>query len=175
MTGMAKTIETTVTFLELTKPPALRVQRPTNLKLMLMRAEAPPVGFYRYLYDAVGRDFHWVDRKKLSDAALRAIVHDPGVEVWVLYARGAPAGYFEIDARDKSDVELAYFALTTEFQGIGLGKWFLSEAIAAGFAHNPARLRVETCTLDGPAALPLYQKLGFVPVAREDKVMELLE
>ena len=149
--------------------------RPVNIPLLLMHAEKPPVGFYRYLYDAVGRVFHWVDRKKLPDEQLRAIIEDPGVELWVLYVRGAPAGYFELDARDKTDIELVYFGLLDDFQGLGLGKWFLSEAIAAGFAHSPKRLRVETCTLDGPAALPLYQKLGFVPVARKDKTMELLE
>jgi hypothetical protein len=30
---------------------------------------------------------------------------------------------------------------------------------------------VETCTLDGPAALPLYQKMGFTPYAQEQKLI----
>ena len=36
-------------------------------KLALLRAENPTVSFYRYLYDAVGRDWLWTDRKRLSD------------------------------------------------------------------------------------------------------------
>jgi hypothetical protein len=30
---------------------------------------------------------------------------------------------------------------------------------------------VQTCTLDHPAALPLYQKLGFTPVAQKKEVV----
>jgi hypothetical protein len=34
---------------------------------------------------------------------------------------------------------------------------------------------VETCTLDGAAALPLYQRMGFEPYDRKDKTMVLPE
>ena len=143
-------------------------------KLMLMRAEQPSPGFYRYLYDAVGRDFFWVDRRKLDDAQLAAIIRDERVEVWVVYVAGQPAGFFEVDARNApEDVELMYLGLTSEFRGQGLGKWLLAEAIRACWARAPERVIVETCTLDGPAALPLYQKMGFLPYAREDKVIEV--
>jgi len=164
-------VKTTVTFLEMTAEPRLHFPPPANMKLMLMRAERPNVGFYRYLYDAVGRDFLWVDRKKLSDKKLLATIRAEGVEVWVLYVAGVPSGYFEVDARDKSAVELQYFGLIPEFHGRGLGKWLMAEAIRACWSHQPDKVVVETCTLDGPAALPLYQRMGFVPVARKDKVM----
>ena len=59
------------------------------------------------------------------------------------------------------------------FQGLGLGSWLLAEAIRACWARKPARVIVETCTLDSPAALPLYQKMGFTPYAREDKTLEI--
>ena len=85
-------IATTVTYLEMTAEPQLHVPPPANLKLMLMHVEVPSVGFYRYLYDAVGRDVHWVDRKLLDDAALEEIIGDPRVEVWAVYAAGEPAG-----------------------------------------------------------------------------------
>jgi len=164
-------VKTTVTFLEMKAEPRLHFPPPVNLKLMLVRAEQPSVGFYRYLYDAVGRDFLWVDRKKLSDKKLLAAIRAEGVEVWVLYVAGVPAGYFEVNGRDKSAVELEYFGLMPQFHGRGLGKWFMAEAIKACWAHKPEKIMVETCTLDGPAALPLYQRMGFVPVARKDKVM----
>ncbi|TGV78967.1 GNAT family N-acetyltransferase, partial [Mesorhizobium sp. M2D.F.Ca.ET.145.01.1.1] len=33
---------------------------------------------------------------------------------------------------------------------------------------------VQTCTLDHPAALPLYQKLGFKPVAQKKEIVHPL-
>jgi hypothetical protein len=33
---------------------------------------------------------------------------------------------------------------------------------------------VQTCTLDHPAALPLYQKLGFAPVAQKKETVHPL-
>lgn len=166
-------VKTTVTFLEMKAEPRLHFPPPANLKLMLVRAEQPSVGFYRFLYDAVGRDFLWVDRKKLSDTKLLAAIRAEGVEVWVLYVVGVPAGYFEVDASGKSAVELVYFGLIPEFHGRGLGKWFMAEAIKACWAQKPEKVVVETCTLDGPAVLPLYQRMGFVPYARKEKVMEI--
>lgn len=168
-------IKTTVTFLELRSEPRLRVPMPINQKLMLMRAEKPSIGFYRFLYDAVGRGYHWIDRKQLDDAALAAIIADPRVEIWVLYVAGQPAGYFEVNALEAPVVELGYFGLMPEFHGRGLGKWLLAEAIRACWAGKPERVIVETCTLDGPAALPLYQKLGFVPYGRKEKTVAISE
>ena len=166
-------VTTTVTYLEMRAEPVLRFPPPSNLKLMLVKAENPEVGFYRFLYDAVGAAFHWIDRKKLGDDEIAGIIGNPNVEVWVLYAAGQPAGYFEIGAGGDPVVELEYFGLIPAFQGKGLGKWFLAEAIRACWARKPERVIVQTCTLDGPAALPLYQKLGFVPYDRKDKVIEI--
>jgi GNAT superfamily N-acetyltransferase len=166
-------VETVVTFLEMRAEPKLHVPVPALPKLMLMQAEQPTTDFYRYLYDAVGRNYVWVDRKKLSDDELTAIIRDDNVEVWVVYVAGQPAGYFEVDARKLPEtVELMYFGLADEFQGLGLGKWLLAEAIRACWARSPSRVIVETCTLDGPAALPLYQKMGFTPYDRRQKMVE---
>jgi len=168
-------VETVVTYLEMTEPRYSHVPAPVNLKLMLMRLEEPTLHFYRYLYDAVGRAHVWVDRKKLTDSELAAEIRAAGVEIWVLYVGGAPAGYFEIDARRSEAVELKYFGLIREFQGRGLGKWLMAEAVRACWERQPKKVTVNTCTLDGPAALPLYQKMGFVPVARESRLVELQE
>ena len=165
-------ISTTVTYLEMTAEPVLRAPLPSNFKLMLMRAERPSTAFYRYLYDA-GRNYYWVDRAKLDDSALAGIIEDERVEIWVLYVAGEPAGFFEIDGRDAPLVELRYFALLPKYHGVGLGEWFLAEAVRACWAMKPERVVVETCTLDSPAALPIYQKLGFVPYDRQDKIIEI--
>src|SRR4051812_29664564 len=131
---MTRSIETVVTYLEMTAPPKLHVPFPASFKLMLMRAEHPTVGFYRYLYDAVGKNYCWIDRKKLSDEELARIITSSGVEIWVLYVSGAPAGYFEVTASDPEDIELEYFGLLPEYQGRGLGKWLLHEAVVACWA-----------------------------------------
>jgi len=169
----ARSIETTVTFLEMTAPPAQYVPAPANIKLALMRAETPPVHFYRYLYDTIGRSYHWVDRRRLSDAELDEAISAEGIEILVAYGDGVPAGFFELDGRNGQEIWLAYFGIVPEFRGRGLGKWLLSEAIAAAWLKEPERLRVETCTLDDPRALPLYQRMGFAPYERRQKVMNL--
>jgi GNAT superfamily N-acetyltransferase len=173
---MAVSIETIVTYLEMRENHHRHVPPPANLKLLLMRAESPPVHFYRYLYDTVGDGLMWIDRKKMSDAELSAAISPEHIEVYVLYVSGVPAGYFEVDAAGKpTEVELKYFGLIRDFHGRGLGKYLLAEAIAACWAHAPERVIVDTCTFDGPLALPLYQKMGFVPYDRRPKLYTLPE
>jgi GNAT superfamily N-acetyltransferase len=173
-TPKLRTVSTVVTFLEMTADAQIRAMPPLNLpKLALMRAEGPPLHFYRYLYDAIGRDYYWIDRKDITDAALAELIQHPDVQIHVAYVAGVPAGFFEIDRRAGGLVEIMYLGLVPEFQGRGLGKWLLSEAIAAAWAEPTKRLIVETCTLDAPKALTLYQRFGFVPYAREDKVIEV--
>src|SRR5580704_15982392 len=100
MTKKPRRVPTVVTFLELlSRPSALPPPQPKG-KVAIVKAETPPVHFYRYLYDKVGGDYKWVDRKKLSDEALGAIVQDPRVELFVLYFDGCPAGMAELDFRD---------------------------------------------------------------------------
>lgn len=168
-------IETVITYLEMTAEPIYHYHPPANLKLMLMHAEKPSVAFYRFLYDEVGRDYTWIDRKALTDDDLREAIHAEGIEVWVLYVSGCPAGYFEIDARNKAVVEIKYFGLISAYHGMGLGKWFMAEAIKACWGKRPEKVIVDTCTLDGPAALPLYQHMGFAPYDRKERVFEIAD
>lgn len=167
------TLTTTVTYLEMTAETIIRVPAPGRMKLMLARAEQPETGFYRYLYGAVGSAIHWVDRARMTDSELAEIIRDEKVEIWVVYVNGQPGGFFEIEARiSPAEVELQYFGLLPAFQGRGLGKWLLGEAVRACWAKKPGRIIVQTCTLDAPAALPLYQKLGFTPYARKEKQVD---
>ncbi len=165
-------LETVVTFLEMTAHPDLRpVHPPPNLRLALLRALEPTVAFYRFLYDSVGAPWLWWERRLLDDQALSAIIHAEDVEIYVLYAEGAPVGYFELDRRPAPDIELAYFGLVPEAIGRGLGRYLLYNAIETAWNHEPERLLVNTNTLDHPGALPLYQRMGFRPYRRETKVI----
>ncbi|MCP5081647.1 MAG: GNAT family N-acetyltransferase [Alphaproteobacteria bacterium] len=167
-------VPTTVTYLQMFAEPLLNVPPPAQ-KIALMKAEKPPVHYTRYLYGTVGADYMWVDQMRISDADLAATVQDDKYETYVLMCDGCPAGYFELDCRQMPEIELAYFGLVPEYAGRGLGKYLLAQAIKIAWSHNPERLHVETCTLDHPAALPLYQKCGFTPYAQKDKEMFPLE
>ena len=161
----ADATEVTVTYLQMLARPA-RPLAPLpggKRRLSLIRAKRPPVGFYRYLYNAVGGPWSWYGRNQLSDKELAGIIHDEGVEIYVLYVEGAPAGYAELDFRTPPDVELAYFGLTPDFIGQGYGGYLLDWTIDTAWTREPGRLWVNTCTLDHPAALPIYQKAGFAP------------
>jgi GNAT superfamily N-acetyltransferase len=154
-------IETLVTYLEMTAPPAGAPLPPPRAGLEVKRAIQPTISFYRYLYDAIGRDWTWYERKLLDDGQLAPIIHDPRVEVNVLFAEGVPAGLAELDFRDPGDVELAYFGVLPEFIGQGLGRFLLDWAVHHAWRARPRRLWVHTCDLDHPRALGVYQKAGF--------------
>lgn len=166
-------IPTVVTFLEMkTKPAAIPPPFP-KVKVALLRAEGPPVHFYRYLYDVIGRTYKWVDRKKLADAQLARLLGDPQMEIYVLYVNGCPAGMAELDFREPEIGQLAYFGLVPEFIGQRLGYYFLYHTSMNAWVKPIAKLLVNTCTLDHPRALPLYQRLGFVPYSREERYIDI--
>ena len=154
-------IETLVTYLEMTEPPVGAPLPAPRAGVEVRRALRSTIGFYRYLYDAIGKDWTWYERKLLGDAELAAIIGDANVEVNVLWVEGVPAGLAELDFRERPDVELAYFGVLPEFIGQGYGRWLLDWAVHHVWRSRPRRLWVHTCDLDHPHALPVYQKAGF--------------
>jgi GNAT superfamily N-acetyltransferase len=159
-------IEDVVTYLEMFERPAARPVPAPPGKLALMRTEACPVSFYRYLYETVGTPWVWFERREMSDAALTAEIQRATTEIFVLYAGGVPAGFFELNAAEPSETELCYFGLTPEFIGRRLGPFLLNAAIEQAWSRPIERFWVHTCTFDHPRALPLYQRAGFVVYAR---------
>ena len=142
---------------------------PPREGLTVVHAQKPTVAYYRFLYDAVGRDYDWTSRKKLSDAELAALLNDPRLEVHVLMAEGVPAGVAELDRRVEGEIELVQFGLVPEFIGQGLGRYFLQWTIDKAWSYNPRRFWLHTCTKDHPAALPNYLKAGFAVYKEEMK------
>ena len=55
--------------------------------------------------------------------------------------------------------EIAYLGLLPAFDGRGIGAHLLAHAICRGFELG-TRVRVHTCTLDGPRALANYESRG---------------
>lgn len=169
MTDDAANFEVVRTSLEMHARPVRPLARPPSLSqpVMLLRATPPTISFYRYLYNTIGREWFWYERRVMDDATLAACVQDDAVFVNVLYLGGVPVGLAEIDARNARDIELAYLGLIPEFIGRGLGRYLVDWAIDAAWDHDPDRVWIHTCTLDHPAALPLYQKAGFTAYGQD--------
>lgn len=162
-----------ITHLEMSEHVPAHAPMPMAPRLAIMRATNMPLPFYRFLYEQVGRPHHWGLRRNMSDKALAAQIHAETVEIHVLYADGSPAGFAELDLLQlPASAEIVYFGLVPEFQGRGLGRFFLGEAIAAAWAHDPEKVTINTNTLDSPRALQLYQKMGFQPVAWSEEEIE---
>lgn len=158
-----KSLDTVVTYLEMTSQPAKRYPLPLGINAAILHAEKPQLSFYRFLQFQVGYPWNWESRLRMDDETLAAKIHAETTEIYPLYLDGAPAGFFEVSRADPSVTDLAYFGLMAHASGRRLGRWFLSRAIETCWANAPQRVTVNTCTLDHPAALPLYQKLGFRP------------
>ena len=205
MGGQPSTEPVTITYLEMTERPKLpRIDPAGHHRLALLRAHPPSLNFYRYLYDAIGRDWFWTDPRCAFEARDVRLEHeDPGadgqgrdsadeegagprspssdeprqygqsesvqdeqVEVYVLYADGTPAGAFELDRRTPEVIDLAYFGIMPDFIGQRFGPYLLGEALDTMWRYGPKRVTVNTCTLDHPKALGLYQRFGYEVIGR---------
>lgn len=154
-----------VTTLEMRARPPLRPLPQSPLRLVAWPAPEPAK--YRALFARVGAPWLWFSRLAMEDAALVAIVHDPGVAVFAAVdAGGIEIGMLELDFRRSEDCEIAYFALVPELAGRGHGRWLMAEALARGWRRDVSRVWLHTCTLDHPSALNFYRAQGFVATKR---------
>lgn len=172
--GSSGTRKATVTWLECRERPRRVPALPVNVHASLLRVPNIPLHFYRYLYWRIGREWLWVYRLRMKDEELGSIIHAPETEIRVLSIDGAPAGMFELHRIDEATMALVYFGLMENARGRGLGKWFLGQAMTAAWNQPITRLTVSTNTLDHPAALPLYQKMGFSPVGQSEALVRPL-
>ncbi len=149
----------------------LRPARPPGQAAAIVRVDEPSPEFARFLYTAVGGDWHWTERLSWNLDRWTEWLARPGSETWVSWVNGTPAGYVELDAQTRDDAthaEIAYFGLLPRFIGRGLGGQLLTEGIRNAwtlhdrFALPPVtRVWLHTCTLDGPHALRNYVARGF--------------
>lgn len=167
----ARWLDYTVTYLEMRAPPQGAHPPPPALPgFALIRAEDPPARWFLHLYDSVGADHEWTDWRRRPEADLAAFITGPDVSIYTVMMQGWTAGFFMLDWREPGTAELSYFGLAPEARGRGLSKWLLAEALRIGWSRpGVERMKVETCTLDSPYALRLYQRMGFTPVSRAEK------
>ena len=171
--SLKRRVPMTVTFFEMTAKPSSPPPPAPKGRHAILKAEAPTAHFYRYLYDTIGGPYLWVDRKKLTPEALSEIIQHPLNHLYILYTEGVPAGMAELDFRKEGVCNISYFGLMPEAVGKHLGYFFLYHTCLNAWAHPIQRLTVNTCTLDHPRALPLYQRIGFAACAREERFVEL--
>jgi ribosomal protein S18 acetylase RimI-like enzyme len=135
----------------------------------IVRSEVPSPEFSRFLYASVGGDIRWTDRLSWTYAQWQGFLDRPGVETWVAYDRGTPAGYVELDPQDDGVVEVSYFGLIPAFRGRRIGGHLLSYGVARAWdlaerwPERPETKRVwlHTCSKDGEHAMDNYLRRGF--------------
>ena len=163
-------IAAVVTHLEMTELPAL----PSDPQgaWTLRRVETPALDWYRDLYRRVGEEWLWFSRLRMSDLELAAIIHSPLVEVYALVQDGRDEGLLELDFRQASQCELAFFGVTAKLIGSGAGRFLMNRALELAWSRPITRVWVHTCTFDHPSALSFYQRAGFRPFRRQIEVAD---
>lgn len=152
----------------LSRPPQ-RAARPFPAGFALEPLERT-IAAYRKLYRAVGTDWLWFSRLVMADEKLQAILGNPQVEFFALRRDGRDAGILELDFSQAGECELAFFGVTSDVVGTGIGRTLMNEAIARAWGRPIKRFWVHTCTLDHPAALDFYRRSDFVPYAFQVEV-----
>ncbi|MFF9125106.1 GNAT family N-acetyltransferase [Streptomyces sp. NPDC014889] len=162
-------IAVTTWSLEQTSPTDLLPAAVPEGDVRVVRSEIPSPEFSRFLYASVGGDIRWTDRLGWSYARWREYLERSGVETWVAYDRGTPAGYVELEAQDEGVVEIVYFGLIAPFRGRRIGGHLLSCGTARAWdlaerwpGRTPTkRVWLHTCSKDGEYAMDNYQRRGF--------------
>lgn len=142
---------------------------PEGDDVRIVRAEISSPEFSRFLYASVGGDIRWTDRLSLSYAQWQEQLGKPGVETWVAYDKGTPAGYVELAAQDEGVVEIVYFGLIPAFRGRRIGGHLLSYGVRRAWdlaerwpdLAPTKRVWLHTCSKDGEHAMDNYQRRGF--------------
>ncbi len=158
--GGSTRIAVTVTFLRQDQRPVFGATGlPEDTRLSLV--QKPTVAFYRFLYNTVGADYVWWLRRTVPDRELGDLLATPGIWLHVLYRGEETLGFFELDSRAISTVNISYFGLLPGAIGRGLGTALLRAAISTAWSFGPRAVTVNTCTADHPRALPNYLRAGF--------------
>ena len=150
-----------VTYLEMLEPPPLRT--PIESPLRLERWDVPDPVRYRRLFERVGARWLWYSRLAMDDEKLRAAIAEVHA---VIDPDGEEAGLVELDFPGKSECLIRFLGLVPELAGRGHGAWLFAETLGLAWRPGVRRVRVNTCTLDHPAALPSYLGAGFTAYKR---------
>ena len=149
----------TTWYLEMTDAAQLREAAPVA-SFEVRRVAPPDPETSRRLYAEVGGPYEWTDRLAWDPERWRAHLDQPGVETWLGWLGGEPAGYAEL-VREGDAVEVASFGLLPGLSGRRLGGALLTAVTRDAWERGASRVWLHTCSLDSPAALPSYERRGF--------------
>jgi GNAT superfamily N-acetyltransferase len=150
-----------VTYLEMTQRPPLRPLPASPFRLERWRDPDP--ARYRILFQRIGARWLWYSRLAMDDSTLRANV----AEVQAVVDRtGIEVGMVELDFAAPGECLIRFLGLVPELAGKGHGRWLFAQTLALAWRPGVERVRVHTCSLDHPAALPAYLRAGFQATAR---------
>ena len=169
-----------VTYLEMrTRPATAYPPAPSLLASPLLapspfaldRRALPDPDWYRALFRRVGTPWLWFSRLAMDDRTLTGIIHHEAVEVYAVVMvnetrLNEDVGLLELDFREAGACGLAYVALAAEWTSRGHGSRLLAAALESAWRPGIARVHLQTCTLDHPAALPAYLRAGFAVCGR---------
>jgi N-acetylglutamate synthase-like GNAT family acetyltransferase len=151
-----------VTCLEmLAKPPAKDTSLPSGFSLR--RFSSADLATFRALFKAIGEDNMWFSRLFMPDEKLAGILDNPQIESYALCKNENPVGLLELNFAEMPNCELAFFGLTPDTIGSGLGRTLMNIAITKVWEKPISRFWVHTCHFDHPAAVGFYKRSGFTP------------
>ena len=150
-----------VTYLEMDAPPEPAPIPESPLRLERWPSVDPDR--YRALFRRVGEQWLWFSRLAMDDRELMA--HAAEVHA-VVDGAGHEVGLLELDFRTPGECLIRFLGLAPELAGQGHGRWLFAQTLALAWRPDVERVRVHTCSLDHPAALPSYLRAGFRPVRR---------
>lgn len=158
-------LATVVTTLEMRARPRPRPLPASPLRLVAWPKPTPDA--YRTLFRRVGGPWLWYSRLVMRDAEVVAATHRDETQVHaVIDPAGIEVGLLELTHPEPDWCALDYFGLVPELTGRGHGNWLMQLAMAMAWRPEVTMVRVNTCTLDHPAALGFYRRHGFVAVKR---------
>ncbi|SHI36179.1 hypothetical protein SAMN04488012_101135 [Palleronia salina] len=141
--------------------------QPAPAGVRLRRETRMPAATYRDLFRLIGRDWLWTSRLMLGDDDLLDVILDPKVELYLVESDNGPLGMVELDFREENNPQIAFFGLTPAAVGRGIGSWLMPEVQRRIFDRGAKTVRLNTCSLDSPKAIPFYMKHRFEAERRE--------
>ncbi len=128
--------EVTTYYLEISDRAALRPASVSAADIDIRQARIPLPELNRFLYVAVGRDWHWRERLKWSRERWLEYMGRPELETWLAYIDGTPAGYYEQDLQAEGNAEIVNFGILPDFVGQGVGGHLLTHAVERGWQRG---------------------------------------
>ena len=153
-------VGTVVTALRMTRRPAAGPLPASDLSIKPW--PEPDLDRYRALFRRIGARWLWYSRLVMSDAELRAAIGEVHV---VRDSGGGEVGMIELELGPGA-CRIRFLGLVPELTGRGHGRWLVGAALALAWRDGVEQVELYTCSLDHPAAMPVYLSAGFTAVSR---------